>query len=152
MTKIEKEVYNIVEPIITQLDYILYDIEYLKEGEEWFLRIYIFKKDRSITLDDCETVHNAITDILDEKDPISTSYNLEISSCGVERKLKEKFHYELAINTLVHIKLFKPIDKLKEFEGTLVDVTDEGITIENNVKKQFKYEDISSAYTVFLFE
>jgi len=152
MTKIEKTVYEIVYPIITNLDYILYDIEYLKESEDNVLRIYIYKKDRNINLDDCELVNNSITDILDEKDPISTSYNLEISSCGVERKLKEKFHFELALNSKIHIKLFKPINKQKEFEGILTKVFDTYITIDVDGEiLDFKYEEISSANTVFNF-
>ena len=92
MTKTEKELQELLKPKVEQLNYELYDLEYVKEGSEWFLRLYIDSKEKSIDLEDCEKVSNEISDLLDVKDPIVTSYNLEVSSCGLERHLRELNH------------------------------------------------------------
>ena len=109
MTKMEKSIYDLSFPIVNELGYKLYDVMYVKEGKEYYLRIFI-DHENGIDLDDCEKVSNRISDMLDEVDPISTQYNLEVSSCGLERHLREIEHYEAAIDKNVEVKFFKAID------------------------------------------
>ena len=82
MTKTEQEIEKIILPVIEKLGYELYDVEFLKESSEWFLRIYIEKENHTIDLDDCEKVSDAVGELLDRVDPISQAYHLEVSSCG----------------------------------------------------------------------
>ena len=128
MTKTEQIVSNLIKPTVEQLGYKLYDVEYIKEGKEYFLRIFI-DAEKGIDLDDCEKVSNTIDPILDEADPISTSYSLEVSSCGLERHLREFEHFKLAIGKKIEVKLFKALNNEKEFEGILKSVTEDYITL-----------------------
>ena len=131
MTKTEKEVKELTESTIESLGYKLYDVMFVKEAGDWYLRFFIEKEDGSkIDLDDCEKVSQALDPILDEKDPISEAYNLEVSSCGMERHLREPEHYKWAINKKVQVKSFKPINSKKEFEGTLISYNDDEIKLQ----------------------
>lgn len=113
MANIEEKVEELVKPKIESLGYRLYDVEYSKEGKDYFLRIYI-DNEKGINLTDCEKVTGEINDILDEADYIKTEYFLEVSSPGIERILRKDSHLEENIGTDVEIKLFKPIiDKEK---------------------------------------
>lgn len=98
---------DLVKPIINDLGLELWDIEFVKEGSELFLRIYIDKAGE-VGIDDCERVSKAIDKPLDDLDPINSAYNLEVSSPGVERKLTKPQHFERFINSEVKIKLIKP--------------------------------------------
>ena len=130
MTKTEQMVKSLVESAVTELGYELYDVMYLKESNEWFLRLFIDKPDGRVDLDDCEKVSNKVSDILDEKDPISESYNLEVSSCGVERHIREKSHFVWAKGKNIEVKTYAAIDKKKEFTGVLEDCLDDEIEIQ----------------------
>ena len=154
MTKTEKELEILVQPIIEQLGYELYDVEFVKEGSDWFLRIYIDSKEKTIDLDDCEKVSNVLGDVLDEKDPISTAYNLEISSCGLERHLRERKHFEAAINKQVEFKLYTQFEGSKLYTGKLMKVTNEAVTILDDNENEIKIElsNISSAKILFNWE
>lgn len=152
MTKTEQNVYELIASTVEQLGYLLYDVEYVKEGKEYFLRVYI-DNEKGIDLDDCEKVSTTIDPILDEADPISTSYSLEVSSCGLERHLRSKTHYMMAIGKEIEIKLFKPQEGLKEFEGTLKNVFDDKIELEIRGKEiLIKILDIASAKILFKWE
>ena len=153
MTKTEQTVRDLIKPTIEELGYKLYDVEYVKEGKEYFLRVYI-DSEKGIDLDDCENVSNSIDPILDEADPISTSYSLEVSSCGLERHLREKEHYEMAIGKRIEIKLFKPLEKEKQFEGILKEIKDDSIIIETEDKKEIEFyiEEIATAKILFDWE
>ena len=152
MTKTEQEIEKIVLPIVENLGYSLYDVEYIKEGASWFLRIYI-DKETGISLDDCEKVSNAVSDKLDEEDPITTPYNLEVSSCGLEKKLREPKHFKMAIGENIEIKLYKPFEKQKEFRGILASITDNVITLNTEEKSiNIKLDEISSAKILFDWE
>ncbi len=132
--------------------YELYDVEFLKEGTSWFLRIYIDSKN-GVDLDDCEKVSNAVSEVLDEKDPISMQYNLEVSSCGLERNLREKKHYEMAIDKNIEIKLYKALNGDKLLTGKLLKVSDEDVTIYTNGNEiRINLSDISSAKILFNWE
>ena len=154
MTKLEKELEKIVEPVVNNLGYSLYDIEYFKEGKEWFLRLYI-DNEKGIDLDDCEKVSNAVSDELDKVDPIESAYSLEVSSCGLERRLRERKHYEAAVQKRVEIGLFKAVEKSKKIIGELECVNDDSIIVldeEKNKKIEINFDNISNAKILFNWE
>jgi ribosome maturation factor RimP len=154
MTKLEKELEKIVEPVVNNLGYSLYDIEYVKEGKEWFLRLYI-DNEKGIDLDDCEKVSNAVSDELDKVDPIESAYSLEVSSCGLERRLRERKHYEAAVQKRVEIGLFKALEKSKKIIGELECVNDDSIIVldeEKNKKIEINFDNISNAKILFNWE
>ena len=109
MAKIEEKVESLIESKVQELGYILYDVEYVKEGKDYFLRIYI-DNEKGITLDDCENVSNNITELLDQADYIKEQYFLEVSSPGVERVLKKDKHLQNNIGAKVQVKLFKQLN------------------------------------------
>lgn len=154
MTKLEKELEKIVEPVVNNLGYSLYDIEYVKEGKEWFLRLYI-DNEKGIDLDDCEKVSNAVSDELDKVDPIESAYSLEVSSCGLERRLRERKHYEAAMQKRVEVGLFKALEKSKKIIGELECVNDDSIIVldeEKNKKIEINFDNISNAKILFNWE
>lgn len=154
MTKTEQEVEKLILPIIEQLGYKLYDVEFVKESSDWFLRIYIEKDGHTIDLDDCEKVSNAVSDKLDEADPISSAYNLEVSSCGLERHLREIKHFEWAVGKKILVKLYKAINGNKQYEGLLSEFKDAALSIklESNDEVIIKLEDIASAKILYDWE
>ena len=110
MASIEEKVENLIEKDIIALGYSLYDVEYVKEGKEYYLRIYIDSQN-GISIDDCEKVNNAITDKLDEADYIKEQYYLEVSSCGIEQILRKDKHLENALGKEVEVKFYKPNER-----------------------------------------
>ena len=130
MANIEEKIENRLSPIINNLGYKLYDVQYAKEGKDYFLRIFIEKDNGVIDLDDCEKVNNAITDILDEDDYIKEQYSLEVSSTGVEKMIRKEKHLVENIGELITIRLFKQIDGYKEYVGKLIEFDDENLKIE----------------------
>lgn len=152
MTKTEQEFYKIVLPIVESLGYILYDVLYVKEGADWYLRLFI-DSENGIDLDDCEKVSNLVSDKLDEVDPIENAYALEVSSCGLERHLRDENQFKAAIGKNIEIKLFKAFEKKKQFEGILEDV-DKNIIKLNSEDKVYEINinDISSAKILYNWE
>ena len=120
MASIEEKVESLIKEKIQGLGYELYDVQYAKEGKDYFLRVFIDKED-GIDLNDCEKVSNEINPLLDEKDFIKEMYFLEVSSPGIERVLRKDEHLKDSIGKEIEVKLFKPIEKQKEFVGTLED-------------------------------
>ena len=114
----EHKVEKLLEPILVANHFELYDVEYVKEGGNWFLRAYI-DKENGITVDDCELVSRALSELLDKHDFISESYILEVSSPGLGRQLKRDKHFEKSIGEEVELKLYKPLNKRKDFVGLL---------------------------------
>ena len=145
MANIEERVTKLLEPIVTNLGYELYDVEYAKEGKNYFLRVFIDNA-KGIDLNDCEKVNDAITDILDTADYIKEQYFLEVSSPGVERVLRKDKHLNKNIGTEVNIKLFKKDDNgKKEYTGILKDFDENKIVLEvenqrNKKEKNLKPE------------
>ena len=133
MASIEEKVETLLQSKITQLGYDLYDVEYAKEGKNYFLRIFI-DNEKGIDLNDCEKVNDGIMDLLDEADYIKEQYFLEVSSPGIERILKKDKHLDLAMGEVIEVNLFKPIDKKKTLDGTLTGYDESSITMmyENN--------------------
>ena len=130
MANIEEKVENRLTNIIEDLGYKLYDVQYAKEGKDYFLRIFIEKEDGEIDLDDCEKVNNAITDVLDEEDYIKEQYFLEVSSTGVEKMIRKEKHLKANIGEFITVKLFKPVEGSKEYIGKLIDYNNMDIIIE----------------------
>ncbi len=149
MAKIEERVESLIEEKITNLGYNLYDVEYVKEGKDYYLRIYI-DKETGISLEDCELVSNNITEVLDEADYIKEQYFLEVSSPGVERVLKKDKHLQNNIGTNISIKLFKPFNGKKQYEGILKGFDETYIEIEcqeENLK--IERQNIGQIKTIF---
>ncbi|MBR2744347.1 MAG: ribosome maturation factor RimP [Clostridia bacterium] len=145
MANIEEKIETRLSGIIEPLGYKIYDVQYAKEGKDYFLRIFIEKEDSEITLDDCEKVNNAITDILDEENFIKEQYFLEVSSTGVEKLIRKEKHLEENVGELITVKLFKPIDGLKEYVGELkaFDENTVDIKLENEEVVSFERKNIS---------
>ena len=118
MSKVEKIVWDAAAPIAERFGCSIYAVEYAKEGQNYFLRVFI-DKDGGVGTDDCEAVSRALDPVLDELDPIENAYFLEISSPGLDRKLSRPEHFEAAVGKSVDIKLFSPIDGSKEITGIL---------------------------------
>ena len=130
MSSLEKKIEDLVKPIIENLGYKVYDVIYQKEGKDNYLRIFI-DSSKGIDLNDCEKVNNAITGVLDEKDYIKEQYFLEVSSPGVERILRKDWQIKENIGQNVEVKLFKPVNGEKVITGTLKDLNDESIIIDD---------------------
>ena len=113
MASIEERVESLLESTINGLGYELYDVEYAKEGKDYFLRIFI-DKEAGIDLNDCEKVNDGINDLLDQADYIKEQYFLEVSSPGIERVLRKDKHLEANIGVLVEIKMFKATDHMSK--------------------------------------
>lgn len=144
MAKIEERVEELVTKPIDELGYKVYDVMYVKEGKDNYLRIFI-DKESGISLDDCEKVNNTITDMLDEADIIKDQYFLEISSPGVERHIRKDKQLEEHIGKDINVRLFKPIDKQKELTGTLQKFDDEQVVLLINEEEiTINRENISS--------
>ena len=116
--KVEKEVLNILEPICETQGVSIWDVEFKKEGPDYYLRVFL-DKDEGIGIDDCERVSRSLDVILDEKDFIEPKYILEVSSAGLDRVIKYDFHFEKCMGKEVDVKLFAPIDGEKEFTAVL---------------------------------
>lgn len=128
MASIEEKVENFIEKTINDLGYSLYDVEYVKEAKNYFLRIFIDKQGQ-IDLNDCEKVSNSITDLLDEKDYIKEPYFLEVSSPGIERVLRKEKHLSQNIGSEIEVNLFKQIDGKKQIVGILEEYDETNITL-----------------------
>lgn len=120
---------DIVKPYADELGLDLWDVRFVKEGTDWYLRIFIDKPD-GVSIDDCVDLTHAITKPLDEADPISQSYLLEVSSPGVERELTKDEHFEKYVGADVMMRLIRPIDKVRDFNGKLLSYDNGEITLE----------------------
>lgn len=148
MANIEEKVESIILKPIEKLGYDLYDVEYVKEGKDYFLRIYI-QAEKGIDLNDCEKVSNEITEILDKEDPIKEQYFLEVSSTGVEKNLRKERHLEENINNEVQIKLFKPIDGQKQYKGILKSFDNNYLILQTDKELKLDRKNISQIKTVY---
>ncbi len=126
---IEVKTEKLVLPIIEENDFELVDVEYVKEVGNNYLRIYI-DKEGGITVNDCELVSRQLGDLLDEEDFISSAYILEVSSPGLGRPLKKEKDFARSIQKEVEVKLYKQINKQKEYTGILVDYDKDKIVLE----------------------
>ncbi|MBO7333834.1 MAG: ribosome maturation factor RimP [Lachnospiraceae bacterium] len=139
----EEKTLKLLEPIAQSNGVEIYDVEYVEEAGEWYLRAYI-DKEGGVTIDDCEAVSRALSDELDRDEFIDDAYYLEVSSPGLGRQLKKDKHFEKSIGEEVELKTFKPIDKVKEFEGLLKSFDAETVTLDINGKDvSFNRKDIA---------
>lgn len=143
MASIEERVENLIKSKVEDLGYELYDVQYSKEGKDYFLRVFI-DKEQGIDLEDCEKISNEINPLLDEADYIKEMYFLEVSSPGIERILRKEKHFEVAKEKEVEVKLFKPIEKQKDFVGVLKNWDNDNIYLEIEEKEmQIERKNIS---------
>ena len=124
-----QRVEEIVTPFAEELGLEICDITFKKEGSDWYLRIFI-DKDGGVGIDDCVDLTHAVSKPLDEADPISQNYMLEISSPGVERELKRDEHFKKYIGSPVMVRTIRPVDGVRDFNGTLVAYENKALTIE----------------------
>lgn len=129
----------LITPIVEANNFELVDVEYVKEGSTWYLRAYI-DKEGGISVNDCELVSRAFSDLLDRDDFIEDAYILEVSSPGLGRPLKKDKDFKRSIGSDVEIRLYKPINKKKEDEGVLVSYDETTVTIEHEDGEQVTYE------------
>ena len=134
----EQKVYDLIKPITDELGYFLWDVCYEKEGALWYLRIFI-DQDEGISIEDCERATAPINKILDEADPISQSYMLEVGSAGLERDLLKEEHFEVCKGDTVRIRFIRGEGGEKEITAVLKDAGKEGITVENESGEEKKY-------------
>ena len=133
---IEATIEELVSEITEPLNFEIVDVEYVKEAGEYYLRVYL-DKEGGISLNDCEAVSRQLSEVLDVKDPIKDNYFLEVSSPGLDRPLKKDKDFVRYAGRDVEIKLYKPLNGSKQFEGTLV-----GLTEENTIKVIINDEEV----------
>ncbi|WP_445488191.1 ribosome maturation factor RimP [Niallia sp. 03133] len=155
MSKVTELVEEMVLPILEDLHLELVDIEYVKEGPNWFLRVFI-DKDAGVDIDECAAVSEKLSEKLDEVDPITENYFLEVSSPGAERPLKKDKDFEKAIGKNVYVKTYEPIDNEKTFEGILASFDGTSLSIEIKVKTrkkiiQIPYDKVAKARLAVTF-
>ena len=151
MANIEEKVEKLIKSKIENIGYELYDVEYAKEGKDYYLRIFI-DKNGGIDLNDCEKVSNEINEILDQADYIKEQYYLEVSSPGIERVIRKDSQLEKNIGVEIQVRLFKKDDKgKKEYVGTLKSYNKDDITIELDSNEEIKLQrkNISQIKTVY---
>ena len=150
-THIKSIVEELVRPFLDENGFELVDIEYVKEGGNWFLRVYV-DKEGGIDIDDCGRISEYLSARLDEKDPIEAAYFLEVSSPGAERPLKKAQDFLKAVGNYVFLTTYEPIDGLKEFEGTLASFDEETVVVEIGKKKHsIPYTKVASARLAIQF-
>lgn len=148
----EAKVLPILEPTIAENGLELVDLEFVKEGVNWYLRVYI-DKDGGVNIDDCEAVSRALEVKLDEKDPIEQAYILEVSSPGIDRPLKKDADFVKYQGEIIDVKLYKAQDGSKQYQGRLLGLEDGVLSIEEengNVVK-FEQKDIASVRLAVIF-
>ncbi|GFI28813.1 MAG: ribosome maturation factor RimP [Lachnospiraceae bacterium] len=148
----EQRTEELLLPIIEEYQFELVDVEYVKEGGNWYLRAYI-DKEGGITVDDCELVSRRMSDLLDEKDFVEESYIFEVSSPGLGRPLKKEKDYQRSLGKEVEIRTYKAIEKEKEFYGLLKSYDETTVTIEMEEDKEmiFAKTDIALIRLAFDF-
>ncbi|MBR6568521.1 MAG: ribosome maturation factor RimP [Clostridia bacterium] len=131
-------VWELVEPYAEELGLKIWDVRFLKEGADWYLRIFI-DKDGGVSIDDCVDMTHAINKPLDESDPIEQAYFLEVSSPGVERDLVRDEHFTAYVGEKIKVKMIRPVDGKREFSGILEDYNDGNITIRMSDESGFTF-------------
>lgn len=138
-------------PIVENYGVEVYDVEYVKEGADWYLRAYIDKPE-GVNIQDCENVSRALSDALDKDDFIEDAYILEVSSPGLGRTLKKDKHLQKSLGSTVELKTYKPIEKCKEFSGVLKAFDTDTVTVETeNGEMVFAKSDIALIRLAFDF-
>ena len=129
MAKVTDTVSALALPIVEQAGCTLWDVEYVKEAGEWFLRVYI-DREGGVDIDCCEAVSRPLSDALDEADPIQGSYTFEVSSAGLDRALKKPEHFAQCMGQKVDVRLYRPVDGSKAYTGTLCGYEDGAVLVD----------------------
>lgn len=149
--RIAAVVEEIARPIVEGEGLELVDVEYVKEGANWFLRVFVDRPEGGVDIDDCSRVSERLSDRLDEIDPIPGSYFLEVSSPGIERPLKNMPAFRRALGQTVAVTTYEPVQGRKSFQGVLTEVDNEEITVaDGDVVWTIPYRAVASARTVFV--
>lgn len=152
--KVETKVENSIKSIVEEQGFEIEYVEFVKEGSNNVLRVVIDKPNEKMWVDDCEKVSRAIEDTVDKN--IEQEYVLEVSSPGLERQLKNIRLYKKYIGKEAHIKLYKKVDNLKEFNAIIESVNEEDekvtFTLEDGTTQEFNLKEITTAYTTYDFD
>ena len=145
MNKIAQRVYDLALPVAEKMGLDIWDVEYLKEAGEWYLRVYIDKSEGGIFINDCEAFSREMDPILDEADPIDGSYVFEVSSAGAERQLKRPSDFERFMGSNVEVKLYKAVDGRKSYQGILSAYEDGKVCVDvGGIEMSFEKELVAS--------
>ncbi len=143
MSKVTDIAAQLARPLVEQNGCSLWDVEYVKEAGTWFLRLYI-DKEGGVSIDDCEVISRAVSDALDEADPIEGSYTLEVSSAGADRALKKPEHFAAMMGQEVEVRLYRAREKRKEYVGVLSGYEDGAVTLDMaGAPVRFEKQDIA---------
>lgn len=134
MSKVTSYITEIATPIAEELGLELVEVEFVKEGRDHFLRVYVDTPENNIDILQCAQMSERLSLVLDENDPIEQNYYLEVSSPGAERPIKKETDFEKAVGKFIYVKTYEPIKDMKEFLGTLTAYNDEGLQMEVRVK------------------
>ncbi|CAM2891077.1 ribosome maturation factor RimP [Paenibacillus sediminis] len=149
--KIKETVEAMVQPFLDENGFELVDVEYVKEGKNWFLRVFV-DKEGGIDIDDCGRISEYLSEKLDETDPIPDAYFLEVSSPGAERPLKKPEDVRKAVGKDVYITTYEPVDGLKEFEGQLLSFENDEVVVRVGKKQHtIPYAKVASARLAIIF-
>ena len=140
--KVTELVASFAEPIVKQHGCELWDVEYVREGSEYFLRLYL-DKEGGVDINDCEAISRAVDPVLDEKDPIQGSYHFEVCSAGLERALKRPSDFEQFMGSKVLVKLYQPKNGAKEFKGELSGYENGRVTILSPAEMTFEKQEVA---------
>ena len=152
LTSLETKIKEVLEPVINDLGFKVYDIIYEKEAQDYYLRVFI-EKDEVISSDDCALVSQTIDPILDEKDFIKGSYLLEVSSPGLERRIRDDAQLESAINSKIEVHTYKKVNEDKVLVGNLISFSESNIILDiNNENIEIDRNNISTMKTVYEWE
>ena len=143
MNKIEKTVYDLALPVVEEAGLELWDVEYVTEAGQRYLRVYLDGPD-GVDLDDCERVSRILDPILDEKDPVPDSYIFEVGSAGCERQLKRPSDFDRFMGSNVEVKLYSTVDGAKQWVGTLLSYDDGDVTIDAGGERRFEKKQVAS--------
>ncbi len=139
MKKITEIVRELAQPVAEENGCELWDVEYVREAGQWYLRLYL-DKEGGVNILDCEAVSRKVSDLLDEVDPIESSYMFEVSSAGAERALKRPGDFERFMGSAVLVKTYKPKDGRKEFAGTLAGYEDGAVILDMGTGEPIRFE------------
>ncbi|MDD1501268.1 MULTISPECIES: ribosome maturation factor RimP [unclassified Lysinibacillus] len=134
MSKVPSLIEELAKPIVEELNLELVDVEFVKEGRNWFLRVYVDTPQGGIDIEQCAQVSERLSLLLDENDPITQNYYLEVSSPGAERPLKKDTDFENAIGKFIYVKTYEPIKDMKEFQGYLTSYDEHTLVMEVRIK------------------
>jgi len=139
MAKVTDLVAELAAPVVEQAGCTLWDVEYVKEAGEWFLRVYI-DREGGVDINHCEAVSRPLSDLLDEADPIQSSYTFEVSSAGLDRVLRKQEHFDACMGQQVDVKLYRPLNGRKEYTGTLNGFADGNVVVNDQT---FEKKDVA---------